>query len=280
MQPVLFRWPIKMSIFGLVLFGVLYPDPFIFARHLQNLNQVNQLPDAAADLGSVSTEFDQYLSDARIDVRDPASLLAAAEKFVYHRIPYAWDWDSWGVADYLPTVREIVAKGREDCDGRAVLAAALLRERGVDARLVGDPRHMWVSTPTGELMNPLGTAAIRFEPTGVQVSWVQLLNPGPMAFGVSVFPFGREIIILIALWALLLPAGVPRMRALFSFILLLGALLLFRDAGGNPRLPQYGQMVLGASFIFGAWCVLSGPLAIFENMPYRRSVAGVFDGSG
>ena len=129
-------------------------------------------------------------------------------------------------------------------------------------------------------MDPLGSAAIRFEPTGVKVRWLQLLDFGPMAFGISVFPFGREIIILITLWALLLPAGVPRMRALFSFVLLLGALLLFRDAGGNAQLPHYGQIMLGASFIFGAWCVLSGPMAIFGNISFGRPVTGVFDGAG
>src|SRR5688572_11951950 len=221
LRPLLLRWPIKVSIFGFVLFGVLYPDPSLFVRHIQNLSQVNRLPDAAGDLGEVSAEFDQFLRVSKVDVQNQKALLAAAEKFVYKRIPYAWDWDSWGVADYMPTVDEVVAKGREDCDGRAILAAALLRQRGIDARLEGDPRHIWVSTPIGELMQPLGPAVVQFKPTGMQVRWAELLNPGPLAFGVAVFPFGREIIILITLWALLLPAGVPRLRAIFSFMLLL-----------------------------------------------------------
>jgi hypothetical protein len=279
LQPVLFRWPIKTTIFGFVLLGVLYPDPVLFVRHLQNLRQVNQLPDASGDLGVVSTEFDQYLRDSQIDVHNQAALLGAAEKFVYKRIPYAWDWDSWGVADYMPTVDEVVAKGREDCDGRAILAAALLRQRGIDARLEGDPRHIWVTTPLGALMQPLGPAVVRFDDSGMQVRWSELLNLGPMAFGISVFPFGREIIILMTLWALLLPAGVPRMQALFSFMLLLGALLVLRFAGADARFPQYGHMLLGGSLILGAWCVLR-PRAMFENIPFGRSVIGVLDGSG
>ena len=56
-----------------------------------------------------------------IDISEPHALVRGVEKFVYGHVPYAWDWDTWGVADYLPSVAEVRRMGREDCDGRAVV---------------------------------------------------------------------------------------------------------------------------------------------------------------
>jgi len=74
----------------------------------------------------------------------------------------------------------------------------LLRAEDIHADLVADTRHMWVSTPLGETMNPLGTPIIRNEGNRTQIDWAKLIDLGPPAFGISVFPLVREFIILLA----------------------------------------------------------------------------------
>ena len=87
-------------------------------------------------------------------------------------------------------------------------------------------------------MNPMGPPMIQSGPKGIQVQWAKLLDPGPFAFGIAVFPFLREFIIVMTLWALLLPAGIPPLRGLFGLILLVATLTLLRISGTDPRVPQ------------------------------------------
>ena len=143
-RPLHARWPAKWGLFLLVLLLTLYPSPAALIRHLSHLKNPNQMADPGEPtLGPVLERFDAYLAASKQRTDRPQDLLAHVERFVYREVPYAWDWDTWGVADYLPTVGEVIASGREDCDGRAVLAAAILKAKGVPAELVGDVRHMW-----------------------------------------------------------------------------------------------------------------------------------------
>jgi hypothetical protein len=88
--------------------------------------------------------------NAEIDRRLPAGAtaaqeMAAVQKFVYERISYCYDWFNWANVDYWPTAAEVWARQREDCDGRAVLCASILRARGFStARLAGSLSHVWV----------------------------------------------------------------------------------------------------------------------------------------
>ena len=277
---LLLRWPMKTSVFAMVFTGVLYPNPVLLWRHIQHIRRVNELPNPAEpSFAGIELEFDQFLRNSQVDANNKPALFQAVEKFVYQRIPYAWDWDTWDVADYIPTLSEIVAKGREDCDGRAVVSAALLRQRGIDARLVADVRHVWVRTPKGDLMQPMGPPVIQSGPNGIKVKWGQLLDPGPFAFGISVFPFAREVIILMTLWALLLPIGIPPMRAVFGLILLWATLMLLRISGVNPRAPQDGLILLAGGFLIGAVCILVRTPANSLNIPAGLSV-GASDAAG
>ncbi len=240
-----------------VVFVVLYPNPVVFIRHLKHLRQIDRLTDPHDPaLAAVSAEFEKLHHTDNFSGDNARALLPAVERFVYLRIPYSWDWQTWGAADYLPSLSEMLAKGREDCDGRAVLAAALLRSRGVSAQLVGDPRHIWVRTPMGDVMQPLGTPAFRFDVDGFHVRWLALLDPGPPAFGIAVFPFERELIILLAAWALLWPRGMGWKAAVLVLILMLAALLVFRLAGADPRAPAYGALGLGGVHLAAAFYVL------------------------
>jgi len=160
------------------------------------------------------------------------------------------------VADYVPTLAEVLAAGTEDCDGRAVVATALLRARGIDARLVGDPRHMWVRTPLGETMNPLGEAAFSADDQGTHLHWRQLLDLGPVAVGTSLFPLSRELIILLTAWLLLLPPAVGWKRAAIALFLLLEGLVILRLAGADPLAPNYAALRWGLLHLLPAAVVL------------------------
>ncbi|MBI4581778.1 MAG: hypothetical protein HY718_18930, partial [Planctomycetes bacterium] len=131
------RWPIKWGIFAVVFLLTLYPHPNFLRRHIQHLRGLDRLPDSAEPaLAPLAARFRSYLEDQGVSPSDGPALLAAVNRFVHREVPYAWDWEVWGVADYLPTVAEVVARGREDCDGRAVVAAALLRGENIPAELV------------------------------------------------------------------------------------------------------------------------------------------------
>lgn len=244
--PALLRWPVKWLLLGSVTFLVLYPNPALFLRHLQHVRQMDQLPNARSPaLAPVQLRFNTFLAHRGVDVRDPQVLLREVNTFVRHEIPYAWDWDVWGVAEYLPSLEEVLAKRREDCDGRAVVAAALLRAQGIPAELVADSRHMWVRTPRGETMGPLGPPIIESGGGRMKVRWSGLIDLGPPAFGISVFPLHRELIIVLSLWIVLLPYRLDRRWAVLSLGLLVAGLLVIRAAGADPIHPRTGGIVLG-----------------------------------
>jgi len=218
-------WPLRFAVkFAIVLATVLavcYPHPRILVRHISHLRRPSALVDAGApQLASLDAELSLRLGGAV----NPPAILAAVEGLVEDRIVYAFDWDTWGVVDYLPTVAEVTEKGREDCDGRAVLAASLLRRRGIAADLVTDGTHVWVWTPFGQTMSPTGVATWHATDQGGKFDWRGLgIIPRGTAYGLAVFPWARELIVLAVAWGTLLRPGGGRARAVGSMLFLLAA---------------------------------------------------------
>ena len=242
-----FRWPIKWAIFVIVVFFVLYPHPGLFIRHVQHLRQLDALPDQHDPaLVGMASRLDAFLAAAEQTDGGSPDLLSAVNTFVHREVRYAWDWDQWGVVDYVPTVSEVLASGREDCDGRAVLAAALLRSKEVEAHLVGDFRHVWVWTPVGETMGPRGEPAFKADGTGMHIEPRRLVGLGPAAAAVSVFPFLRELIILLTAWLLLLPPGVTLKRAALGCVILMEGLVVVRLAGADTARPNETAAMWGS----------------------------------
>ncbi|MCH7840847.1 MAG: hypothetical protein IID38_11515 [Planctomycetes bacterium] len=73
-----------------------------------------------------------------------------------------------------------------------------------------------------------------------------------LAFGVAVFPVGREFIILLALWMLLLRANTGVARSLIALALLAAGLMLTRYASRNFQDPQAGLQMVGAGALVTA----------------------------
>ncbi|NOT00513.1 MAG: transglutaminase domain-containing protein [Phycisphaerales bacterium] len=246
------RWrrPIKAAIVALTVFLICWPYPSRLILHLRHCRDLNALiePDAPG----LSPYFDE-LRPKLVDVDAGQDALKIVEKFVYQKVPYAWDWDNWGVVDYLPTVDEVLTAGREDCDGRAVLAASLLRGLGYQADLVTDAVHMWVKTDRGETMSPgaMGTF-VESSDAGVVIRWQALTNiPKAFAYGIAVFPLIRELIVVAVIWILTLRRRI-RWRVIgLALLVFVDGLLILRLAGSNPWNPNAaGQWFATANLLF------------------------------
>lgn len=165
----------------------------------------------------------------------PAELSMIVQRVVDRAIPYEFDWNVWGMMDHVPTVAEVLAAGRDDCDGKAVVAASLLRRLGVEAWLVSDFVHTWVETPEFETMAPRTTTksfVAGEQGTSAVVSPALLGNLARgFSFGVTVFPLWRQLLILAALCLVSLHPGVPLRRRTWGVLLPFAALLTLYCGG-------------------------------------------------
>ncbi len=251
------RLPCKWAILGLTLFLVQFPYPRLAWRHFSRLGNPNRLiqPDAPA--------LQPWLEEIRASLPSdlpPREALQRVQEFVYAKVPYEWDWNTWGLADYFPTVEEVVAQGKEDCDGQAIVAASLLRNLGYDARLVTDLAHMWVATSHGETMNPGRSRVFEATDQGMKMRFpYHALRELPRAtvYGIAVFPLFRESIVLCVLWFVLLRPGGGVGCQLAALAFLVNALLFLRISA-----PSYERQILWRQWIGLANFVAAG-VALF-----------------
>ena len=229
----------KGLVLAAVMLGVTYPHLSLLPRAIRHAGNMDALIDETApELEPLRTELNASL--ASIDEDAHSERLSAVQKLVEERIPYEWDWNTWGVVEYTPTVAEVIAQGREDCDGQAVVAASLLKGIGYEPRLVTDLRHVWVWTEHGETMSPGG--AKLFDPTddGRRFNLASVVDwPISLAVGLAVFPIVRELIVLAAVWLLGISPLSPRWTWALSLFLLAHGLLLIHVAGNPGRIVSW-----------------------------------------
>jgi len=244
------RWPTKLALVCLTALVVCFPHPKRFIQQLHRWRNPNALiePDAPA-LRPMIEELEPEVAA----LKDPKAVLRLIEAFVYKHVPYDWDWNTWGMADYTPTVAQVIQKGREDCDGRAVLAASLLRHFGFDAHLVSNFAHVWVSTPRGDAMGPGKRKAIVATDKGVKFNWRGLaVLPRAAGFGIAVFPRLRELMILLVVWLMIISRRVPLKRQLALLGMMTAALLLLGEAGASYRHPIVWLQILATLVLLAA----------------------------
>lgn len=255
-----FRMPVKWLAFGVVVLFVLFPDPRLLIRQQSRMRDMNRMvtPDAP-ELGVWDAELNRQFDEARkkqaatlpadkkteeLPRLPPREAQRLIERFTYDNVKYAWDWDTWGCADYIPTVAEMFAKGkefadgfiREDCDGRAVMAASLMRRFGYQADLVCDMRHVWVMTREGEWMGPGRKKTIVATPQGQKVDYRSAASNLLVgwSYGVQVFPLVRELILWAAAFGLMIRRGGSWKCKLIGGALLLQGLLFMRTGHMDP----------------------------------------------
>ncbi len=146
------RLVLKSLVFGAVVLIVLYPNPVLFVKQIERYFNIESLiqPDFAA-ISMINGDIDAELTAQA----SPQDEFLVIQQYVYRHIRYKYDWENWGNIDFWPSAEQVWQRKSEDCDGRAVLAASILRSRGFKtARLVGNIRHIWVSVDQQELMRP------------------------------------------------------------------------------------------------------------------------------
>lgn len=240
----LLRWPLKATVLLGVVLLVLYPRPGLLLRNIDHWSRLDTLADPASPALDPLDENVRALLNGDPVGADPAIVLQTVQHVVVQELPYEWDWITWGVVDYIPTIEEALDAGREDCDGRAIVAAGLLRRYGFDARVMSDLSHVWVWTPQGSAMGHRetvsGATLVHSTPQGTRLDWLAVFSIGGilvdwplnLAYGIQVFPIARELVLLITLWLLLLSRSTTRPRHdWLGLAFLLVALLGFRWAG-------------------------------------------------
>lgn len=251
------RAALKLVIFLVVTFFVLFPYPGQFARHLSHVRNLDAMIEPEAPRLAALQEELVIATSMPQGGADAAAVQKAIEKLVLERVKYVFDWDQWGSADYMPTVEEMFERAdanggqlSEDCDGRAVMAASLMRRMGYDAELVTDLRHVWVKTSEGEWMGPGGEKTMTSTAEGTRIDWGTLLAniPISLSFGIAVFPFWREMVILVTVFVLMLNRGTSPRCATVGFILLLQGLLFMRLGFFTP-----GRLMGGNVSSWPAW---------------------------
>lgn len=294
------RVPLKWMLFAIVVFFVLFPDPVQFRRHLKHIANYNAMIDPGApQFAAWESEIRERLNQSADvqrrkhrkqqqptapvsestpsattgwnDALSPAAVQQAVERLVYDKVKYDWDWNVWGSADYMPTVAEMFAQTqsnpdgvlREDCDGRAVMAASLMRRLGYQSSIVTDLRHVWVATPQGEWMGPGRGKTMKSTKKGNQVDLLATISnvPVSLSYGVAVFPFWREAIITLAAWLLLSRRGMGEAWFFIGGILLFQGLLFMRTGILAPK------SLSGAMQSWPAWVgILHLAVGIFALM--------------
>lgn len=255
------RVPLKLALFAVVVLFVCYPNPALLYKNVGRWRNPNVLINPASPaLDTLHTEIQSKMTT---DL-PPREALRAVEQLVIRRVPYAFDWDNWGAVDYFPTVEEIMSRGREDCDGRAIIAASLLRRLGFEAYVVADFAHAWVRTPHGDLMGPGKADAVVATPTGFKLRWKALRQlPSAFGYGVAVFPHVREIIILLAAWLMMLGKPGNRRYEFAALFLALIALAFMRRGNGVYNHPVVWMQR-------SAWLLFATALILLLLIPFLR----------
>lgn len=149
-RPVVFRLAFKVLFFSLIFLFVTFPNPVLSLKQFSAYRNIEAL---------FVTNFPEMPTiNARIDSLLPPDYTFQQEyhaivRFVYENIHYQYDWDNWLNSEFWPTADEVWRRGREDCDGRAILAVAIFRSRGYsDATVVGGLTHLWITVGGQELM--------------------------------------------------------------------------------------------------------------------------------
>lgn len=254
-----FKWrlAIKLAVFGLATFAVLYPRLDLLWKQAGNLGDLDALIEMPlASLPEINAAIDAQLTPDATTIDE----LAAVERFVWHAIQYEYDWDNWANVDYWPSAAEVWERKREDCDGQAVLAACILRSRGFDdASLVGNINHIWVRSGRYYILGPDEAPTLVGDSGEFTLALPSLRNVLVGVAFVGEFPVARTVLLYLVAMALcfhpcrrLAGFGVAAGLGLSGFCLLLTWAPGYLN-GSNDSLNF--NVVLGAELIAASFVI-------------------------
>lgn len=260
--PAWLRMPLKVALFVVILALTLFPHPQWIPVLVERVRNLNALLDPACPaLAPLESEVRAAMKPGA----NGQETLHVVEDVVYRHVPYAHDWETWGNAEYLPTVSEVFEKGREDCDGRAIVSGSLLRRLGFQADLATDMLHMWVITPAGEAMHPTSvTKTMVGGPGGTEFrpSFDALFNLfRGFAYGTAAFPLEREMILFAAIFLLTIHPRQSGWQRLAGALALLLALETLRSSGRamayDDSATTIARCVFGSLLLPLGWLTLA-----------------------
>ena len=124
----------RLTTTGLLLLWTvlaLYPNPLLLGRAVaQSWTPVIDA-DAVRDIAATLPDDPRLIEEAVLT----------------RVVPYGVPWEVYGVPWYFPTPAEVLAAGRGDCQGRAVVLASLLKAKGIPFTLSASFDHIWVDYP-------------------------------------------------------------------------------------------------------------------------------------
>ncbi len=123
---------------------VLYPNPLKLG---QSIYRIIRPPVNAAGVMHL-------LDEAPLEAEE-------LERFVLKKIPYQYDWVTFGVPWYFPTLEEALENGTGDCKSRFVVLVSYFEAREIPYQLSFSLSHFWViyegktETPMEQVQNAL-----------------------------------------------------------------------------------------------------------------------------
>ncbi len=251
-----FRFAIKSTLFLVVLFFVLYPDPVKFVKQVNHIKNTDKLIKSNfKEMKNINKKINERLGKS-YNLKEE---FYAIQSFVYKNITYSYDWINWGVVDYWPAADEVWERKKEDCDGRAILAVSILRSRGFKkAELVGSFRHIWAVVGDSELMGPDTEKNIEKKDGKLKIvvpSYQLMIDD--LAFTLSEFPKIRIFIILLFFLILIYHPSTNLKDFLMLAVVNLFALILFFDWGLIQIHSENSQIdfmfILAAVIFLASW---------------------------
>lgn len=109
----------------------------------------------------------------------PKKSLLAIEGIVVATISYQYDWQTYNMPWYFPTVNEVFEKGAGDCKSRMIVIASILEAQEEEYTINASPTHIWVEYE-GKKDNSIENEEVvlfsQGEKTTIQVPKINLNN--------------------------------------------------------------------------------------------------------
>ncbi len=245
---------IKGIIYLFILLFVLFPNPALVIDQVgAYLNTEALFETGFPEMAGINAQIDSLLPDD-YNFQQEAKVIT---RFVYDKIAYEFDWDNWANCEYWPSASRVWRRGREDCDGQAILAVAIFRSRGYrDADIIGSMQHLWIQVNGKEMMGPDKEKLVVVKDGKKQFhtpGWRYMLET--TAVQLNYFPKFRIVILLLALLTLLYhPAQSWKRLLILHIVAMLGFFLLLDWA---HKVEFYRHLTFSAGFFTGSLLILA-----------------------
>ncbi len=220
-----------------------------------------------AELSALEAEFSFYLRNLESGIGEPCfsppmTIFQSIYCFVTSKIAYGDDKRVYYGLDYLATPSEALARGADDCDGKAVVICTMLAARGYNASVVMGTKHTWVEvTDAGRYVyisyiDAKDAVIISDEPLPDEPTWYVRFNAMENNWRMWLLLLQGVLV-----WAYLVVAMVAAYH-IYSNRLYSRPIMYISEMAGYFKYLLY--MVL---FIFGVWLSILLFIRLIAQMP-------------